>query len=171
MEEILLCVKNGDLSIDEAKSLLLDITDSKESSVNAVLKMVNKDLLSIKKAMTMLGSIKIQINVINTIVEESQENEEKKITKRRAARPLEYDEFVEVLRLCNEGFQYKEDGRLRTNKRLVMTFVLQANLGLRISDVLKLKSSIFKNNKLEVIEKKTGKLQYRTIHPNLKNLI
>ncbi|MGL5820299.1 MAG: tyrosine-type recombinase/integrase, partial [Sarcina sp.] len=48
---------------------------------------------------------------------------------------------------------------------------LQANLGLRISDVLKLKPSTFKNDKLEIIEKKTGKLQYRTINRNLKEII
>lgn len=52
-----------------------------------------------------------------------------------------------------------------------MTFILQANLGLRISDVMKLKPVTFKNDKLEVIEKKTGKLQYRTINRNLKELI
>lgn len=180
MEEILLCVKNGDLRIDEAKSLLLDITNSKESSVNAVLKMISKDIISVKKAMTMLGAIKSSSNKIHDNLDESNEsnenneNKEKKKIKRRTPRPLEYDEFVQILKLCNEGFQYEDNGKsrkFRPNKRLLMTFTLQANLGLRISDILTLKPSIFKNNKLEIIEKKTGKLQNRTIHPNLKNLI
>ncbi|WP_455822537.1 hypothetical protein [Clostridium butyricum] len=52
-----------------------------------------------------------------------------------------------------------------------MTFLLQANLGLRISDVLTLTPSTLKNDKLEIIEKKTGKLQYRDINKNLKSII
>ena len=80
-----------------------------------------------------------------------------------------------IITLCQKGFTYKDESGIdhifRPNKQLAMTFILQANLGLRISDVLKLKPSTFKNDKLEVIEKKTGKLQYRTINRNLKELI
>ena len=94
---------------------------------------------------------------------------------RRAARPLEYEEYMTIITLCQKGFTYKDESGIehtfRPNKQLAMTFILQANLGLRISDVLKLKPSTFKNDKLEVIEKKTGKLQYRTINRNLKELI
>ena len=94
---------------------------------------------------------------------------------RRAARPLEYDEYMTIITLCQKGFTYKDEYGVkhifRPNKQLAMAFILQANLGLRISDVLKLKPSTFKNDKLEVIEKKTGKLQYRTINRNLKELI
>ena len=80
-----------------------------------------------------------------------------------------------IITLCQKGFTYKDESGIdhifRPNKQLAMTFILQANLGLRISDVLKLKPSTFKNDKLEVIEKKTGKLQYRTINRNEKERI
>lgn len=123
--------------------------------------------------------------MINKLIEKEEaiEYKEKKTSikevkskrNRRAARPLEYDEYMTIITLCQKGFTYKDEYGVkhifRPNKQLAMTFMLQANLGLRISDVLKLKPSTFKNDKLEVIEKKTGKLQYRTINRNLKELI
>lgn len=123
--------------------------------------------------------------MINKLIEKEKavEYKEKKTSikevkgkrNRRAARPLEYDEYMTIITLCQKGFTYKDESGVehifRPNKQLAMTFILQANLGLRISDVLKLKPSTFKNDKLEVIEKKTGKLQYRTINRNLKELI
>lgn len=123
--------------------------------------------------------------MINKLIEKEKavEYKEKKTSikevkskrNRRAARSLEYDEYMTIITLCQKGFTYKDESCIdhifRPNKQLAMTFILQANLGLRISDVLKLKPSTFKNNKLEVIEKKTGKLQYRTINRNLKELI
>ena len=123
--------------------------------------------------------------MINKLIEKEKavEYKEKKTSikevkgkrNRRAARPLEYDEYMTIITLCQKGFTYKDEYGVkhifRPNKQLAMTFILQANLGLRISDVLKLKPSTFKNDKLEVIEKKTGKLQYRTINRNLKELI
>ena len=94
---------------------------------------------------------------------------------KRTSRPLEVDEYTKIITLCKIGFTYTDNSgithKFRSNKQLAMTFILQANLGLRISDVLKLKPATFKNDKLEVIEKKTGKLQYRSINKNLREII
>ncbi|MBQ3422406.1 MAG: tyrosine-type recombinase/integrase [Romboutsia sp.] len=97
-----------------------------------------------------------------------------KSRQKKAARPLEKEEYDQIMNLCKSGFKYYDNGKTRTfrpNEQLAMTFLLQANLGLRISDVLKLTPSTLKNDKLEIVEKKTGKLQYRDINKNLKGII
>lgn len=176
IKEILQFVKDDIIDIPSALDLLLVyIKDSDKNKGLTILKLVSDGNLKISSAE----------NMINKLIqkEESVEYKEKKTSikevkgkrNRRAARPLEYDEYMTIITLCQKGFTYKDESGIdhifRPNKQLAMTFMLQANLGLRISDVLKLKPSTFKNDKLEVIEKKTGKLQYRTINRNLKELI
>ena len=176
IKEILQFVKDDIIDIPSALDLLLVyIKDSDKNKGLTILKLVSDGNLKISSAE----------NMINKLIqkEESVEYKEKKTSikevkgkrNRRAARPLEYDEYMTIITLCQKGFTYKDEYGVkhifRPNKQLAMTFMLQANLGLRISDVLKLKPSTFKNDKLEVIEKKTGKLQYRTINRNLKELI
>ena len=175
IKEILQFVKDDIIDIPSALDLLLVyIKDSDKNKGLTILKLVSDGNLKISSAE----------NMINKLIqkEESVEYKEKKTSikevkgkrNRRAARPLEYDEYMTIITLCQKGFTYKDEYGVehifRPNKQLAMTFMLQANLGLRISDVLKLKPSTFKNEKLEVIEKKTGKLQYRTINRNLKEL-
>lgn len=176
IKEILQFVKDDIIDIPSALDLLLVyIKDSDKNKGLTILKLVSDGNLKISSAE----------NMINKLIqkEESVEYKEKKTSikevkgkrNRRAARPLEYDEYMTIITLCQKGFTYKDEYGVkhifRPNKQLAMAFILQANLGLRISDVLKLKPSTFKNDKLEVIEKKTGKLQYRTINRNLKELI
>ena len=176
IKEILQFVKDDIIDIPSALDLLLVyIKDSDKNKGLTILKLVSDGNLKISSAE----------NMINKLIEkeEAEEYKEKKTSikevkgkrNRRAARPLEYDEYMTIITLCQKGFTYKDEYGVkhifRPNKQLAMTFILQANLGLRISDVLKLKPSTFKNDKLEVIEKKTGKLQYRTINRNLKELI
>lgn len=79
-------------------------------------------------------------------------------------RPLELQEYKNIVYLALNGFITKDNKVFRPNIQLALTFQLQANLGLRISDVLKLKINNFKNGKLELMEKKTNKLQYRSIN-------
>ena len=67
----------------------------------------------------------------------------------------EKEEYDQIMDLCRKGFEYFQDGKkrkFRPNEQLAMTFLLQANLGLRISDVLKLTPSTLKNDKLEIID-------------------
>lgn len=176
ISEILLFLKNNTIDISSAVDLLLVyINDKNKNKVITILKLFVDDKLKISNAE----------NMINKLIEDNQNKENKILEKnsnkslnrkeRRAARPLEEDEYIKIINLCKTGFTYYDEYNsphiFRPNKQLAMTFILQANLGLRISDVLKLKPSTFKNDRLEVIEKKTGKLQYRVINKNLKQLI
>lgn len=89
-------------------------------------------------------------------------------------RPLEKEEYKKIMKLLDSGFTYTEDGKEKTfrpNQQIALALSLQANLGLRIGDVLALKVSSFKGDKLEVREDKTDKLQYRAINPTITNLV
>ena len=87
-----------------------------------------------------------------------------------ATRPIELSEYKEVINLLNEGFEYG-DKIFRANKQIALALQLQANLGLRIGDILELRLSNFKNGKLEIREDKTEKLQYRDINPAITQAV
>lgn len=176
IKEILQFVKDDIIDIPSALDLLLVyIKDSDKNKGLTILKLVSDGNLKISSAENMINKLIEKEKAVEYKEKKTSIKEVKGKRNRRAARPLEYDEYMTIITLCQKGFTYKDESGIehifRPNKQLAMTFILQANLGLRISDVLKLKPSTFKNDKLEVIEKKTGKLQYRTINRNLKELI
>lgn len=82
-------------------------------------------------------------------------------------RPLEFNEYKNIINLMKEGFTYRDikerEKIFRPNLSISLALQLQASLGLRIGDILDLKLSNFKNGKLEIKEDKTDKLQYRDI--------
>lgn len=99
-------------------------------------------------------------------------------------RPLQFNEYKKIIELLINGFEYEKNyidknsktiitkkAKFRPNKQIALALQLQASLGLRIGDVLSLRVKNFKNNKLEILEHKTKKLQYREINPKLYNLI
>ena len=176
IKEILQFVKDDIIDIPSALDLLLVyIKDSDKNKGLTILKLVSDGNLKISSAENMINKLIEKEEAVEYKEKKTSIKEVKGKRNRRAARPLEHDEYMTIITLCQKGFTYKDEYGVehifRPNKQLAMTFILQANLGLRISDVLKLKPSTFKNDKLEVIEKKTGKLQYRTITRNLKELI
>ncbi|MCQ2013112.1 tyrosine-type recombinase/integrase [Clostridium butyricum] len=193
MEEILIAVKNKEIDEDSALDIMLEfIEKSKEIKVKNILKLLSKNLLSLENASKMINAMsnlndsKYNNAQNSNYYEDDTSNfklsskksisnvKELKTKQKRAARPLEKEEYDEIMELCKNGFVYYDNGKkrkFRPNEQLAMTFLLQANLGLRISDVLTLTPSTLKNDKLEIIEKKTGKLQYRDINKNLKSII
>jgi len=92
----------------------------------------------------------------------------------KKTRPLQNDEFLNIIKHINTGFTYYENGKekiFRPKKYLALTFTIQASLGLRISDILDLTVSTFQKGVLETYERKTNKLVYRDIPENLINLV
>jgi len=90
-------------------------------------------------------------------------------------RPLDLEEFQEILRLLREGFTYLDENNVqrkcRPNPTVAVILQLQANLGLRIGDVLTLRVGNFKFNRLEIIEQKTEKLLFRKINPKISGIV
>ena len=91
-----------------------------------------------------------------------------------ATRPLDMNEYKTILDLLDTGFTYTEDNKIKKfkpNSKVKLACILEANLGLRVSDILRLSVNSFKGNKLQIIEKKTGKLQWRNINPSISLLV
>lgn len=76
--------------------------------------------------------------------------------------PLTVEQFNDIITTMREGFT-----GFRPNNRVATALVLEANLGIRISDILSLHFSDIKREgtrwKLDIIEKKTGKRREFTV--------
>lgn len=100
--------------------------------------------------------------------------EEGKKKNYKATRPLEKDEYEEIINLCKSGFNYidKKTGkerRFRPNPSLAFALALQATLGFRASDIVNLKVSDFNKSKFSIKEIKTGKWQNRELNEQMYN--
>ena len=81
-------------------------------------------------------------------------------------RPITVEEYTTIITTIKQGFTYtgKDENKkkFRSNDRMAFALQLQANLGIRIGDVLALKPTSFKPNgrggyMIDIIEEKTGK--------------
>ena len=83
-------------------------------------------------------------------------------------RPLEMEEYKNIMELLKNGFKYTLEGKEKTfrpNTQIALILSLQANMGLRIGDILELKPSNFNKDKLQAGEQKTCKFQNRKVNP------
>lgn len=97
-----------------------------------------------------------------------------KVTGERTTRPLELEEYNQIINLIKNGFTYDDYDKVRKfrpNRQVALALILEANLGIRISDVMQLKVSTFRSGKLNIKEKKTKKYQDRDINPELRDII
>lgn len=78
----------------------------------------------------------------------------------RAITEAEYREIIQTMREGRPGF-------FRPNRRAAMALVLEANLGIRISDIVKLRlCDIVRDGdrwRLSIVEQKTGKARWFTV--------
>ena len=83
----------------------------------------------------------------------------------RAINAAEYREIIEVMRTGKPGF-------FRPNKRAAMALVLEANLGIRVSDIVKLRlCDIIRDGdrwRLSIVEQKTGKARIFTVSDQMR---
>ena len=79
---------------------------------------------------------------------------------------LTQEQFKEIITTMREGFT-----GFRPNNRVATALVLEANLGIRISDIVQLKFSDFKKDGdryyLDIVEQKTGKTRNFTVPLNI----
>lgn len=92
----------------------------------------------------------------------------------KATRPLETNEYEEIIKLCKSGFEYidKKSGKIkkfRSNPSLAFALALQATLGFRASDIVNLKVEDFNRSKFAIKEIKTGKWQNRDLNDRMYN--
>jgi len=80
----------------------------------------------------------------------------------KKTKALTTEQYKEIIQTMKEGFS-----GCRPNERIATALVLEGNLGLRISDVLRLRlCDIVRDGdryRLEIVEKKTGKRRFFTV--------
>ena len=85
------------------------------------------------------------------------------------------DQYEEIIKVIQEGFEQEDGKRFRPNPRLAAILVLEANLGLRIGDILDLKlNDIIKDGsryRLDIREQKTGKTRTFTVPEEILSYI
>lgn len=85
----------------------------------------------------------------------------------KKTRAVNKEEFEMIISKIREGFSLPSGEHFKPNKRIATALTLQANLGLRIGDVVKLRLSdiIYENGRyhLDIVEQKTGKLRTFTV--------
>ena len=82
-------------------------------------------------------------------------------------RALTEEEFSLIIQTIQEGFKTIDSKQIKPNSRIATALVIQANLGLRIGDIVNLKlSDIIKDGaryRLNIKEQKTGKIREFTV--------
>ena len=74
---------------------------------------------------------------------------------------LTAEQYEKIIKTMISGFTDVDQNAVKPNKRIATALTLEANLGLRIGDILKLRlSDIVRDGdryRLDIIEQKTGK--------------
>ena len=87
---------------------------------------------------------------------------------------LDQQQYKTIISTIRSGFVWNKHS-FKPNERLATILVLQANLGLRISDILQLHiKDIIKDGsryRLDICEQKTGKVRTFTVIPDIYNYI
>ncbi|MFA9466854.1 MAG: tyrosine-type recombinase/integrase [Velocimicrobium sp.] len=93
----------------------------------------------------------------------------------KKTRALTQEEYYLVIETIRTGFTTSKRVRIKPNKGVLAATVIQANLGLRISDVMSLKlSDIIKDGtryRLDITEQKTGKKREFTVPQEVYSFI
>lgn len=88
---------------------------------------------------------------------------------------LTKEQYKLIINTIREGFIGNNNKPFRPNNRLATILVLQANLGLRISDILNLKLNSFVRDgsryRLDIVEQKTSKTRTFTVPTEIYNFI
>lgn len=93
----------------------------------------------------------------------------------KKTRALTQEEYYLAIETIRTGFTTSKGVQIKPNKKVLAATVIQANLGLRISDVMSLKlSDIIKDGtryRLDIAEQKTGKKREFTVPQEVYSFI
>lgn len=100
--------------------------------------------------------------------EEIAEEKHRAQSKGQETRAITEAEYRKIIRVMREG----RPGHFKPNQKAAMALVLEANLGIRISDIVKLRlSDIVRDGdrwRLSIVEQKTGKPRWFTVPDEIR---
>lgn len=92
----------------------------------------------------------------------------------KKCRPLNQEEYEKIINILRSGFYYFNQ-KVSSKERIADALILEANLGMRIEDILSLRLSNFIKSgdkyRIEVVEKKTGKKRQLQVPMEIVNFI
>lgn len=98
----------------------------------------------------------------------SRDDIDKELNESKATRPLSEEEFNKIISILQFGVKYKDrrghSRRIEANKQVALILCVQATIGFRINDILRIKLKDIRGTKISFIEQKTKKLQYRKVN-------
>lgn len=98
----------------------------------------------------------------------SRDDIDKELSESKATRPITEEEFRKIIFTLKHGVKF-EDRRghkrmIKPNNQIALILSVQATIGFRINDILRMKLRDIRGNKISFIEQKTKKLQYRQVN-------
>ncbi|MGL4762140.1 MAG: tyrosine-type recombinase/integrase [Sarcina sp.] len=93
---------------------------------------------------------------------------DKELSESQATRPLTEEEFEKIITIFQYGIKYIDKKgakrRVEPNQQVALILSVQATLGFRINDILRMKLRDIRGSKISFVEQKTKKLQYRKVN-------
>ena len=127
----------------------LKIDSSKKNNIYSKKEIIPKEISKTKKNRT-----RVEID--------------KDLNESKATRPLTDEEFNKIISLFQHGVKYTDKKgskrRIEPNRQLALILSVQATIGFRINDILRMKLRDIRGSKISFIEQKTKKLQYRQVN-------
>ena len=98
----------------------------------------------------------------------SRDDIDRELSESQATRPLTNEEFDKIISILQYGIKFEDrNGRkrhIKPNRQVALILSVQATIGFRINDILRMKLRDIRGNKIAFIEQKTKKLQYRKVN-------
>ena len=155
-------ILDSDIDLDLQMSLIRYIKEYKDFKIQNFLKKDSGNLVKKTK-------IKNEKTTVNNKTK-TRDDIAKELNESKATRPLTEEEFNKIISILKFGVKYKDkrgaSRRIEPNLQVALILSVQATIGFRINDILRMKLKDIRGNKLAFIEQKTKKLQYRKVNIN-----
>ncbi|WP_084748391.1 tyrosine-type recombinase/integrase [Clostridium mediterraneense] len=155
-------ILDSDIALDLQMSLIRYIKEYKDFKIQNFLKNDSGNLVKKTK-------IKNEKTTVNNKTK-TRDDIAKELNESKATRPLTEEEFNKIISILKFGVKYKDkrgaSRRIEPNLQVALILSVQATIGFRINDILRMKLKDIRGNKLAFIEQKTKKLQYRKVNIN-----
>ncbi len=155
-------ILDSEINLDLQIELIRHIKEYKDFKIQKPLKNDGENI--IKKTKT-----KNEKTTVNNKTK-TRDDIAKELNESKATRPLTEEEFNKIISILKFGVKYKDkrgaNRRIEPNLQVALILSVQATIGFRINDILRMKLKDIRGNKLAFIEQKTKKLQYRKVNIN-----
>lgn len=156
-------------------NLILDFDVNLDFQIDLIKQIKEYDNFEIQKDLKIDSGKKRNIysKKNKTIIEKSKNSKsrddiDKELNESKATRPLTEEEFNKIISLLQFGVKYTDrkgsKRRIEPNKQVALILSVQATIGFRINDILRMKLRDIRGSKISFIEQKTKKLQYRKVN-------